>query len=76
MAGEPVQPEEISKLTKFLRRKFNLPTVSVRRRPQKDDSAEVYVGDEFIAVIYRDDEEGELSYNFQMAILDIDLEDS
>jgi hypothetical protein len=44
-------------------------------RPQKDDSAEVYLGDEFIAVIYRDDEEGELSYNFQMAILDFDLEE-
>ena len=67
--------EEISKLTTFLRRKFNLPSISVRRRPQKDDSAEVYLGDEFIAVIYRDDEEGELSYNFQMAILDFDLED-
>lgn len=70
-----MQPEEISKLTKFLRRKFNLPTISVRRRPQKDDSAEVYLGDEFIAVIYRDDEEGELAYNFQMAILDYDLEE-
>ena len=70
-----MQPEEITKLTKFLRRKFNLPSISVRRRPQKDDSAEVYLGDEFIAVIYRDDEEGELAYNFQMAILDYDLEE-
>jgi len=25
-------------------------------------------------VIYRDDEDGDLSYNFTMAILDIDLE--
>jgi hypothetical protein len=71
-----VKPEEISKLTAFLRRKFDLPTISVRRRPQKDDSAEVYLGDEFIAVIYRDDEDGDLSYNFQMAILDFDLEDT
>jgi hypothetical protein len=70
-----VTPQEITKLTAFLRRKFNLPTITVRRRPQKDDSAEVYLGDEFIAVIYRDDEEGELSYNFQMAILDFDLDE-
>jgi hypothetical protein len=70
-----VKPEEITKLEAFLRRKFELPTLTVRRRPQKDDSAEVYLRDEFIAVIYRDDEEGELSYNFQMAILDFDLED-
>ena len=71
-----MKPEEITKLEAFLRRKFELPTLTVRRRPQKDDSAEVYLADEFIAVIYRDDEEGELSYNFQMAILDFDLEES
>jgi hypothetical protein len=70
-----VTPEEIGKLQTVLRRKFELPALAVRRRPQKDDSAEVYIGEEFIAVIYRDDEEGELSYNFQMAILDFDLEE-
>jgi hypothetical protein len=70
-----VNPEEIAKLTKFLRGKFELASLSVRRRPQKSDSAEVYIGDEFIGVIFRDEEDGELSYNFSMAILDFDLED-
>ena len=69
-----MQPEEIKKLTRFLRTKFELPKIEVRRRPQKTDSAEVYIGDEFIGVIFRDDEDGELSYNFSMAILDFDLE--
>ena len=69
-----MKPEEITKLTRFLRGKFDLATLSVRKRPQKDDSAEVYIGDEFIGVIFRDDEDGDLSYNFTMAILDIDLE--
>ena len=54
--------------------KFELPSIQVRKRPQKDDSAEVYIGEEFIGVIFRDEEDGELSYNFQMAILDFDLE--
>lgn len=68
--------EEIAKLTGFLSRKFQLTTLQVRKRPQKDDSCEVYIGDEFIGVIYRDDEdEDDLSYSFQMAILDFDLED-
>lgn len=70
-----MNPDEIKKLNTFLRRKFELPAITVRRRPQKSDSAEVYIGEEFIGVIYRDDEEGDLSYNFQMAILDFDLED-
>ena len=45
-----------------------------KARPQKKDSCELYVGDEFVGVIFRDEEDGELSYNFSMAILDIDLE--
>jgi hypothetical protein len=69
-----LQPEEIKKLTRFLRAKFELPKIEVRRRPQKTDSAEVYIGEEFIGVIFRDEEDGELSYNFSMAILDFDLE--
>jgi hypothetical protein len=70
-----LKPDEIAKLTKFLRAKFELPSMSVKKRPQKDDSAEVYIGEEFIGVIFRDEEDGELSYNFSMAILDFDLED-
>lgn len=69
-----MKPDEIVKLTTFMRAKFELASLSVRKRPQKDDSAEVYVGEEFIGVIFRDEEDGELSYNFSMAILDIDLE--
>jgi hypothetical protein len=70
-----LKPDEIAKLTKFFRAKFELPSMSVKKRPQKDDSAEVYIGEEFIGVIFRDEEDGELSYNFSMAILDFDLED-
>ncbi|MEE8578924.1 MAG: DUF3126 family protein, partial [Hyphomicrobium sp.] len=40
---------------------------------KKTDSAEVFIGDEFIAVLFREDEDGEISYQFQMAILDLDL---
>ena len=41
-------PDEISKLTRFLQKTFGQPSVHVRKRPQKDDSGEVYIGDEFI----------------------------
>ena len=65
---------EIVKLEKYLRTTFKLDTIEVRQRPQKDDSSEVYIGDEFIGLLFRDDEDDELSYSFQMAILDFDLE--
>ena len=70
-----MQPQEIVKIEKYLRSLFQLPTIEVRQRPQKDDSAEVYIADEFIGVLFRDDDDGDLSYNFQMAILEFDLQD-
>ena len=66
---------EIIKLQKFLQQKFGNRSIDVRPRPRKDDSVEVYVGEEFVGLIYVDDEDGDRSYNFQMAILDVDLED-
>jgi hypothetical protein len=69
-----VDRTEIQKLETYFRRRFNMPAIQVRQRPQKDDSAEVYIGDEFVGVVFRDDEDGDLSYNFTMAILDIDLD--
>jgi hypothetical protein len=69
-----VDRSEIQKLETFFRRRFNVPAIQVRQRPQKDDSAEVYIGDEFVGVVFRDEEDGDLSYNFSMAILDIDLD--
>lgn len=72
-----MNPEEIRKLEAYLRKKFSLEALKVRARPKKDDSAEVYIGEEFIGVIYRDDEDDDdLSWNFQMAILEFDLEEA
>ena len=67
-----MKPDEIKKLEAYLKKSLN-PQMVVKARPRKDDSAEVYLGDEFLGVIYRDDEDGDLSYNFSMAILDVDL---
>lgn len=64
---------EILRLEAYLREKFKLPTIQIRQRPNKDDSAEVHIGEEFIGVIFRDDEDGEVSYDFNMAILEFDL---
>jgi len=66
--------EEIARLQNYLQRKFELPELEVRHRQKQDDSAEVYLGGEFIGVLYRDDDE-DLSYQFQMAILEMDLDE-
>lgn len=68
-----MKPDEIAKLNAYFKRIFNEKMV-IKARPRKDDSAEVYLGDEFLGIIFRDDEDGDLSYNFSMAILDVDLD--
>jgi len=68
-----VTPDEILKLERYLKKLFRVPELQVRQRPRKDDSAEVFIGEEFIGVIFRDEDEGETAYQFQMAILDFDL---
>ena len=65
--------EELKKLQAYFRRLFANETITVQARPQKDDSAEVYIAGEFVGILFRDDEEDDLSYNFTMAILDFDL---
>jgi hypothetical protein len=65
--------DEITKLEAYLKKTFKVKNLEVRQRPKKSDSVEVYLDDEFIGVIYRDDEDGEVSYQFQMAILEYDL---
>ena len=66
--------QEIRKLEAYIKRLFGNAKLRVVPRPKKDDSAEVYIGDEFIGVLFVDDEDDESSYNFQMAILGTDLE--
>jgi hypothetical protein len=69
-----VDVQEIRKLEAYIKRLFGNPKLRVVPRPKKDDSAEVYIGEEFIGVLFVDDEDDERSYNFQMAILGTDLE--
>ena len=66
---------ELAKIERFLRRTFANHSIRVVARPRKDDSAEVYVGEEFIGVLFLDDEDGDKSYNFNMAILQDDLQE-
>ena len=67
--------KEVRKLDAYLKKVFGNQRVRVVPRPKKDDSAEVYIGDEFIGVLFVDDEDDDRSYQFQMAILETDIEE-
>lgn len=65
--------DEANRLQTYLRQKFGTDRIRIKYRKETDDSVEVLLGEEFIGVIYKDEDEGEISYDFNMAILDIDL---
>lgn len=71
-----MKKDELARLETYLRKTFGTKSLSVRARPKKDDSAEVYIGDDFVAILFREEEDGEVSYQFQMAILEMDLEEA
>jgi len=68
-----MQKSEIARLQQYLQQKFGNANISLVARKEADDSVEVKLNGEFIGVIYRDEEEGDVSYDFNMAILEMDL---
>ncbi len=70
---KPMQKSEITRLQAYLQTKFGNKKISLNERKEAKDSVEVSLDGEFIGVIYRDEDEGEISYDFNMAILEIDL---
>ena len=69
-----MKKEELARVQAYLKKTFGAPTLEVRPQGKKDDMAEVFINGEFVAALYREEEDGELSYQLQMAILDMDLE--
>jgi hypothetical protein len=68
-----VDDKDVKRIEAHLKRTFGNSSLSLKARPKQKDSAEVYVGEEFIGVVYQDeDEDG--SFLFEMAILSEDLE--
>jgi hypothetical protein len=65
-------PSTTPNLNEAVRGKFGNPKLRVVPRPKKTDSSEIYLNDEYIAVLFRDDASGR-TWTFEMAVLDIDL---
>ena len=68
-----ISPAELIKIQAYLRSKFGHEGIAVRPRSQTTDSIEVLINGEFIGLVYKDEDEGETSYDFNMSILDFDL---
>jgi len=68
--------QPVPTLNAYLRHKFENEAIRVVTRPKKTDSLEVYLGEEFIGVLFLETEKGRKSYILELPILDVDLVDS
>lgn len=65
--------EEVLRLEAYLKAKLN-PGLRLVARKETDDSVEVYLGNEFLAVVYKDVDDGETSYALNMTVLVEDMQ--
>lgn len=68
-----ISQQELQKVQNYLQSKFGNRNISLRIRERAADSMEVLINGEFIGIIYKDEEDGDISYDFNMAILAMDI---
>jgi hypothetical protein len=73
--GQDPSIQPVPALNAYLRRKFDNENLRVVTRPKKMDSLELYLGEEFIGVLFVENEKGRRSYILELPILDVDLVD-
>lgn len=66
---------DTAKVQRYIKQRFGNHKLNLARRENKEDSADLMLEDEFIGVVFRDDEDGETCYHVQITILEEDLDD-
>ena len=64
----------LKKIESFFRQKFSNKKIKIEGRANKYDSADVLIDDEFIGVVFEDNEDGDTCYQFNMTILSEDVD--
>jgi len=64
---------KIGKIQNYLRTSLGSKNIKVEGRENKLDSADVTINDDFVGVIFEDNEDGDTCYHFNMTILDLDI---
>ena len=65
----------LKKIESFFKQKFSNKKIKIQGRANKNDSADVLIDDEFIGVVFEDNEDDDTCYQFNMTILSEDIDD-
>lgn len=68
-----MKPNEIARVQDYLRKTFGSDRIMIDQPVKRGAPVEVRIGEEFIGVLHRDEDEGEVSYALHITILEMDL---
>ena len=63
----------LARVETYLQKKFGNYSIKLKQSDNDTNMAEVFIKDEFVGTLYQDDDEGELSFAFNMSILGEDI---
>lgn len=66
--------DEMKKIQTYLQQLFWNPQITLQQGTGSDAPAEVFIGKEFIGVVYKNNDDGEISYDWNMSILPEDID--
>ncbi|MCC6948174.1 MAG: DUF3126 family protein [Bradyrhizobiaceae bacterium] len=69
--AKPISTAEAGRIETYLRRVFGNSAIRLDRQPPE---ADVYLGKQFLGLVYPDETDGERAFYFEMAILAADLD--
>ncbi len=64
---------DVTRLQSYLQTTFGNDGIKLVPRGKPTDSAEMMLNGEFLGVVYRDEDEGDISFDLHMSILEMDL---
>jgi len=59
-----VNDKDIKRIEAHLKRTFGTANLNLKARPRQKDSAEAYIGEEFVGVVYQDEDELQRSLGY------------
>ncbi|HYM01753.1 MAG TPA: DUF3126 family protein [Stellaceae bacterium] len=68
-----MKPNEVARVQDYLRKTFANDRIAIDLPARRGAPVEVRIGEEFIGVLHRDEDEGEISYALHITILEMDL---
>ena len=68
-----MKSSDIARVQRYLRKTFDNNRIAVIPPRKAGAPIEVQIGDEFLGVVHRDEDEGEVSYALHIVILEDDL---